>query len=46
MGMTRDSIIVTFLAVLELIRRHRVTFEQPEPFDDIRILPITAPVSN
>lgn len=46
MGMTRDSIIVTFLAVLELIRRHRVTCEQPEPFDDIRILPITAPVNN
>jgi segregation and condensation protein A len=46
MGMTRDSIIVTFLAVLELIRRHRVTYEQPEPFDDIRIMPITAPVSN
>jgi len=45
MGMTRDSIIVTFLAILELIRRHRVTYEQPEPFDDIRILPIT-PTSN
>ncbi|HET9096708.1 MAG TPA: segregation/condensation protein A [Candidatus Baltobacteraceae bacterium] len=46
LGMTRDSIIVTFLAVLELIRRHRVTVDQPEPFDDIRVLPIAAPVSN
>ncbi|HEY9181048.1 MAG TPA: segregation/condensation protein A [Candidatus Baltobacteraceae bacterium] len=44
MGMTRDSIIVTFLAILELIRRHRITCDQPEPFDDIRILPINATV--
>ena len=34
--------IATFLAVLELIRRHRVAYEQPELFDDIRILPIAA----
>jgi segregation and condensation protein A len=40
LGMARESIIVTFLAVLELIRRHRVDFEQPELFDDIRIFPI------
>jgi segregation and condensation protein A len=45
LGMTRDSIIVTFLAILELIRRHRVSYEQPEAFDDIRILPITASAS-
>jgi segregation and condensation protein A len=45
LGMTRECIIVTFLAILELIRRRRVACEQPEPFDDIRILPITAPVS-
>jgi segregation and condensation protein A len=38
LGMTRDVIIVTFLAVLELIRRRRIAFEQPEPFDDIRLL--------
>ena len=37
LGMTRDSIIVTFLAVLELIRRRRVGYDQPELFDDIRI---------
>jgi segregation and condensation protein A len=41
LGMTRESIIVTFLAVLELIRRHRVGYEQPELFDDIRIFPAT-----
>jgi len=37
LGMTRDSIIVTFLAILELIRRRRVGYDQPELFDDIRI---------
>ncbi|MDQ2681474.1 MAG: segregation/condensation protein A [Candidatus Eremiobacteraeota bacterium] len=36
----RESIIITFLAVLELIRRGRVGFEQPELFDDIRLFPI------
>lgn len=46
LGMTRESIIVTFLAVLELIRRQRVEFEQPELFDDIRIfLPTTVPAA-
>jgi segregation and condensation protein A len=42
LGMTREVVIVTFLAVLELIRRHRIAFEQPELFDDIRLLPISA----
>lgn len=37
LGMTRDVIIITFLAILELIRRHRLGFEQPEAFDDIRL---------
>jgi segregation and condensation protein A len=37
LGMTRDVIIVTFLAVLELIKRRRLFFEQEEPFDDIRL---------
>jgi segregation and condensation protein A len=37
LGMTRDVVIVTFLAILELIRRRRIRFEQPEAFDDIRI---------
>lgn len=45
LGMSRESIIVTFLAILELIRRHRVGFEQPELFDDIRVFPITAPAN-
>ncbi len=37
LGMLREQIIVTFLAILELIRRHRVGYDQPEMFDDIRI---------
>jgi segregation and condensation protein A len=37
LGMTRDVIIVTFLAILELIRRRRLGFEQPQAFDDIRL---------
>lgn len=40
LGMTREVVIVTFLAVLELIRRRRIGFAQSEPFDDIRLLPI------
>lgn len=43
LGMTREVIIVTFLAVLELIRRHRIGFEQPELFDDIRLFPYRNP---
>jgi len=41
LGMTREVIIVTFLAILELVRRHRVEFEQPDLDDDIRILPFS-----
>ncbi len=37
LGMTRDVIVVTFLAILELVRRRRLAFEQPEAFDDIRL---------
>lgn len=44
LGMTREVVIVTFLAILELIRRHRIRYEQPELFDDIRLLPMTAAV--
>jgi segregation and condensation protein A len=44
MGMTREAIIVTFLAVLELVRRHRISFDQPTIDDDIRIFP-TPPTS-
>ncbi|MBV8491024.1 MAG: segregation/condensation protein A [Candidatus Eremiobacteraeota bacterium] len=43
LGMTREVVIVTFLAILELIRRHRIAFEQPELFDDIRLTPYLAP---
>jgi len=39
----RSGIIVTFLAVLELIRRGRVGYDQPESFADIRLFAI-APV--
>ncbi|MBV9719676.1 MAG: segregation/condensation protein A [Candidatus Eremiobacteraeota bacterium] len=39
LGMTRDVIVVTFLAILELVRRRRLGFEQPEAFDDIRLFP-------
>jgi segregation and condensation protein A len=38
----RESIIVTFLAILELIRRHRVGFEQSAAFDDIRLFHMRA----
>ena len=41
LGMTRDVIVVTFLAVLELVRRRRLSFDQPEAFDDIRLFPIS-----
>jgi segregation and condensation protein A len=37
LGLTRDVIVITFLAVLELIRRHRVNFEQSDSFEDIRL---------
>ena len=41
LGMTREVIIVTFLAILELVRRHRLEFEQPDIDDDIRLLPVS-----
>ena len=42
----RTGIIVTFLAILELIRRGRVGYDQPESFADIRlfaVVPATVP---
>ena len=42
LGMTREVIVVTFLAILELIRRRRISFDQAAPFDDIRLLPRNA----
>lgn len=45
LGMTRDVIIITFLAILELIRRHRLAFEQSEAFDDIRLFPVAKPAA-
>ncbi len=41
LGMTREVIIVTFLAILELVRRHRIEFEQADIDDDIQLLPIS-----
>lgn len=41
----RESIIVTFLAILELIRRRRVEYEQPDQFDDIRLFQISLTAS-
>jgi segregation and condensation protein A len=38
----RPGIIVTFLAILELVRRGRITFSQPAAFDDIEILAAAA----
>jgi segregation and condensation protein A len=38
LGFTREIVIVTFLAILELVRRHRVAYQQPEAFDDIRLV--------
>ncbi|MGC8484362.1 MAG: segregation and condensation protein A [Candidatus Baltobacteraceae bacterium] len=37
LGMTREIIIATFLAVLELMRRNRIRIEQPSAFEDITI---------
>ncbi|HEV3092102.1 MAG TPA: segregation/condensation protein A [Candidatus Cybelea sp.] len=42
LGMTRDVIVITFLAILELIRRRRLAFEQTEAFDDIRLFATVA----
>jgi chromatin segregation and condensation protein Rec8/ScpA/Scc1 (kleisin family) len=39
----RVEIIVTFLAVLELLRRRKVEVEQDSTFGDILILPAAAP---
>ena len=33
----RGEIIVTFLALLELLRQHRVSVAQPEPFTEIQV---------
>ena len=43
-SLDRDGIIVTFLAILELIRRGRVGYEQPESFADIALFAV-APVA-
>jgi len=40
LGMTRESIVVTFLAILELVRRRRLSFDQKAPFDDIRLFQV------
>ena len=38
-GLDRVGIIVTFLAVLELVRRGRLAVTQSAAFDDIDLLP-------
>ena len=43
-GLDRVAIIVTFLAILELVRRARIVVAQDEPFGDIALLP--APEEN
>jgi segregation and condensation protein A len=40
----RLTIIVTFLAVLELVRRGRITVRQSAAFDDIELLPVAPAV--
>jgi len=43
----RSGIIVTFLAILELVRRGRVGYEQPETFADIKLFAATpAPIGS
>ena len=37
---TRTEIVVTFLALLELIKRHLVRAQQESLFGDIEILPL------
>jgi len=39
-GLDRQAIIVTFLALLELVRRERVRIAQAESFGDIEIVPV------
>lgn len=38
----RSGIIATFLAILELIRQRRLTYEQSAPHDPLRLLPFEA----
>ena len=40
---SRTEIIVTFLAVLELIKQRQVQVVQSKPFEDILIEPLAAP---
>ena len=44
-GLDRVAIIVTFLAVLELVRRMRVRVAQDETFGDIALLPVNEETS-
>jgi len=38
-GLDREGVIVTFLAILELIRQLRITYKQDGPHDVLRLLP-------
>ena len=44
-GLDRVAIIVTFLAVLELVRRLRVRVAQDETYGDIELLPVNEETS-
>lgn len=39
---SRMEVIVTFLAVLELIKRHQIEAQQDQPFGDVKIVPAEA----
>ena len=39
-GLDRVAVIVTFLAILELVRRERIRIAQDEAFADIALLPV------
>lgn len=41
-GRTLDEVVATFLAVLELYRRGQIAVDQPEPFGDLLIAPLSA----
>jgi segregation and condensation protein A len=39
LDLDRGGIIATFLAILELIRQHRLAYDQPTPDEPLRLLP-------
>ena len=43
---SRTEVVVTFLALLELIRLRQLTVSQPEPFGEIQVSRVLSPSSN